>query len=94
MDMRTIVLLVRTLMLVGIISPLVIGGVILAIREKRHSSNLDNAALPNRRQWPVVIRAAVAIRRLERRGERMFRRLLKDTPTGARVDAIRAQPWT
>jgi hypothetical protein len=94
MGTHTIVLLVRTLMLVGIIFPLVIAGVILAIREKGRPSNLDSAASPNRRQRPVVIRAVVAIRRMERRGERIIARLLHQRQSSARVDAVRAQPWT
>ena len=94
MFMNTTVLLVRTLMLVGMISPLVIGAVVLAVREKRRASNLDGDASPNPRRRPVVIRTILATRRITRRGERIIARLLQERQSSARVDAVRAQPWT
>jgi hypothetical protein len=93
MDMHTIAL-IRALMLVGMICPLVIAGVVAAIRETRDASNLDADAPARPRQRPVVIRAVVATRRVTRRGQRMVARLLFEGQRWERIDAVRAQPWT
>jgi hypothetical protein len=93
MDMNTTVLLVRMLMLVGMISPLVIAAVVVAIREKRRASNLDGDASPNPHR-PIVIRTVIATRRITRRGKRIIARLLPQEQSGTRPDAVRAQPWT
>ena len=56
MEMHTIAL-IRGLMLAGMIWPLVIAGVVAAIREKRDASELDADAPARPRQRPVVIGA-------------------------------------
>jgi hypothetical protein len=93
MDMHTIAL-IRALMLVGMICPLVIAGAVVALREKRGTSNLDADAPVKPRHRPVVFGAVVATRRIVRRGERMVARLLHEERSGARPDAARAHPWT
>jgi hypothetical protein len=93
MDMHTIAL-IRALMLVGLICPLVIAGVVVALREKRGASNLDADTPVKPRHRPVVIREVVATRRATRRGLRVVASLLHEGKSSPRIDAARAQPWT
>jgi hypothetical protein len=93
MDMLTIGLVVRTLMLFGMLCLLVIAGVLAALREKRRASDVESDASANPCPWPVVIRADVATRRTAGRSDGMIRRPLHNGQ-GARVDAVRAHPWT
>ena len=83
MDMHTTVLLVRTLMLVGIVSPLVVGGIVLAIRHRYRVSKASGGAptspgreprLVSRSHWDVTHREAVGANDSEASASRTERR--------------------
>ena len=52
-------LLIRALMFLGIICPLVIAGVLVALREKRCISNLDGDTSKNPGHRPVVMQRSL-----------------------------------
>jgi hypothetical protein len=94
MDMHAVALWARTLMFLGMLSPLIIAGVIVALREKRRASNLERDASLNPPQPPAVNHPVVATRRITRRGQRMVARLMFEGQSRERMEAVRTQPWT
>ena len=59
MDMHTTVLLVRTLMLVGILFPLIVGGIVLAIRDRYRVSKTSGDASPSPGCAPAFVSGSV-----------------------------------
>ena len=92
MDMSTTVWLVRTLMLVGMTLPLVIGGVVVAIRDRHRDSKASGDASTSPGREPAFVSRIHRDSTNREVGERMTPKPPHRGWSGARLDVIRGRP--